>query len=95
MLCERPHRGAFGGKMNKKIFACIFALSMFNTFIFAQLWPKGALKQSDWNISLKNMKVGDVLEKEYISCFGGEYDAVLASSWLAAEGNPPKKLQPY
>jgi hypothetical protein len=81
-------------KMKKKMFVCIFVLSMFNTFTFAQLWPKGALKQSDWNLSLKNMKVGDVLEKEYISCFGGENDAVLASSWLAAEGNPPKKLQP-
>ena len=80
--------------MKKKMFVCIFVLSMFNTFTFAQLWPKGTLKQSDWNLSLKNMKVGDVLEKEYISCFGGENDAVLASSWLAAEGNPPKKLQP-
>lgn len=81
--------------MKKKMFVCIFVLSMFNTFTFAQLWPKGALKQSDWNLSLKNMKVGDILEKEYISCFGGENDAVLASSWLAAEGTPPKKLQPY
>lgn len=81
--------------MKKKMFVCIFVLSMFNTFTFAQLWPKGALKHSDWNLSLKNMKVGDILEKEYISCFGGKNDAVLASSWLAAEGTPPKKLQPY
>lgn len=82
-----------GEKMKKSII-CILILSLFSSFTFAQLWPKGALKQSDWNLSLKNMKVGDVLEKEYISCFGGENDAVLASSWLAAEGNPPKKLQP-
>ena len=77
----------------KKIIVYFIFFSVCTTAIFAQLWPKGELKQTDWNISLKQIKVGDVLEREYYSCFGGKYDAVLASSWLKAEGNPPKKLK--
>lgn len=80
-------------KKMKKIIVYFIFVGMYSSALFAQLWPKGELTQNNWNTSLKKIKVGDVLEQEYYSCFGGEYDAVLASSWLKAEGNPPKKLK--
>ena len=76
----------------KKAIVSILITAIVSNAVFAQLWTKGALEQSDWNLSLKKMKVGDTLEKEYYPCFGGKYDAVLASSWLPAEGNPPRTL---
>ena len=77
----------------KKTIVSILITAIISNAVFAQLWTKGALEQSDWNLSLKKMKVGDTLEKEYYPCFGGKYDAVLASSWLSAEGNPPRTLK--
>ena len=58
----------------KRIVVYFIFFSVCTTAVFAQLWPKGELKQTDWNISLKKIKVGDVLEQEYYSCFGGKYD---------------------
>jgi len=61
-------------KKMKKIIVYFIFVGMYSSALFAQLWPKGELTQNNWNTSLKKIKVGDVLEQEYYSCFGGKYD---------------------
>ena len=59
----------------------------------AQLWNIGDISKQGWNVGLRDIKVGDVVVPEYIGGFHGAHDAVLASSWLAAEGTPPRPIK--
>lgn len=90
------HIGSIRNKevfMIKRVILCIALFAGFLNGLSAQLWSKGDISKEPWNVSLKNMKVGELVIEDYYSGMGGRYDAVLATSWLPAEGTPPKPVK--
>lgn len=73
---------------NRKKIVFIFVFSCLARNISSVWWQGGGLDKSDWNRNLVNMKIGDIVIEAYPR---GHLSAtrVLASSWLAPEGNPP------
>lgn len=75
---------------NRRTIIFVFVFSCLTRNISSLWWLSGGLSEQDWNRNLVYMKTGDIVINSYPRGYLRS-TRLLASSWLAPEGNAPFK----